>query len=181
MLERWADNADLTTAHRLTRACVLAPDAVRDPGRLVRMADRVVALDPARREWQVLRGAAYFRAGRYREARVYLETAIRPMPDSLSTKAWGNLYLAMTLDGLGQEVEARRCLDRAGRWIDREIPERHDGTARNPALNWDEQLLFPLLRREAAAQIEERRPLYLPANVFQVDSDPDRAAAATNR
>jgi WD40 repeat protein/Flp pilus assembly protein TadD/tRNA A-37 threonylcarbamoyl transferase component Bud32 len=170
MLDRCADNADLTTAHRLTRACVLAPDAAGDPGRLIRMADQVVALDPQRKQWQVLRGAAYFRAGRYHEARAYLEAAIEPMPDSLSTKAWGNLYLAMTLDALGHREEARQCLDEAGRWIDRAIPDRRHGTARNPALNWDEQLIFPLLRREASAQIEERRPLYLPANVFQEDS-----------
>jgi WD40 repeat protein/tetratricopeptide (TPR) repeat protein/tRNA A-37 threonylcarbamoyl transferase component Bud32 len=171
MLDRWADNADLTTAHRLARACILGPDAVRDLARLVRVADRVVALDPESKQWRVLRGGAHYRAGRYHEARAYLEAAIKPMPDSLSTKAWGNLYLAMTLACLGQEVEARRCLVRAGSWIDREIPERHDGTARNPALNWDEQLIFPLLRREASAQIEERRPLYLPANIFQGAGD----------
>jgi tetratricopeptide (TPR) repeat protein len=179
MLDRWASSADFKTTDRLARACVLGPKAVHDLERLARLADRVVALDVANEEGRVLCGAVCYRAGRYQEARAYLEAAIEPMSASLQTKAWGNLYLAMTLDCLAHGDEARKCLDLAGRWIDREIPERYRETAGNPLLNWDERLLLPLLRREAEAQIN-KQPLDLPAIAFQEDAAAGQARSSAN-
>jgi WD40 repeat protein/tetratricopeptide (TPR) repeat protein/tRNA A-37 threonylcarbamoyl transferase component Bud32 len=179
MFARWGADSEFRSAHRLARACILGPDAVSDLEQLVGLADGVVTRDPGNLQWHVLRGAACYRAGRYYQARGYLEEAIKRMPDSLSTRAWGTLYLAMTLACLGHRDDARKCLDQAARWIDREVPNRPPQTAPNPAFNWDERLLFPLLRREAEALITNQ-PLYLPANVFQDDARPGPSGSSGN-
>jgi hypothetical protein len=83
-------------------------------------------------------------------------------------------------DRLGHGEAARKSLDLAVSWIEREDLKRIDEPSREPALNWDRRLTLPLLCCEAEAQIKERRPLYLPANVFQEDTPPGQPRSSAD-
>ena len=178
MLEQFAGSSEFVIAHRLARACVLAPDAVADAARLTLVGDRVATLAPESRNFQEIAAATYFRAGRYEKALATLNRAAR-MKSNPDGDAYGNLFRALTHDRLGHPADARRWLDLALLSGDREIPDRPDASGLNRGPNWDVRLIVPILRREADAQIKERRPLYLPANVFQ--EDPGKARPSSLR
>jgi tetratricopeptide (TPR) repeat protein len=168
MLDRYGGNPDFATAHRLCCACVLAPEAVANLDRLVSLGDRVAAGAPRSGHFHEIAAATYYRAGRYEQALECLEKAARLQQDR-QLAAYGSLWRALSHDGLGHREEARRWLDSAVSRIERDVPERIDEPSRDPALDWDMRLTLLLLRREARAQIQEGRPLYLPVHVFQDD------------
>jgi WD40 repeat protein/tRNA A-37 threonylcarbamoyl transferase component Bud32/tetratricopeptide (TPR) repeat protein len=180
MLARRAQSEDLTTLDRLAVACAMAPDAVADLTRPIRLAEQLVARAPTNADYHEVLGATFYRAGWYDRALRSLEKAatLRQGPDSIVSCS---LLQAMAYHGLGQRNEARERLDWSIAWIDRELPDLPDGSPRNPSISWTHRLILSLLRREAEVQIKEGRPLYLPVNVFQQAPGPDRAPAPRNR
>jgi WD40 repeat protein/tRNA A-37 threonylcarbamoyl transferase component Bud32/tetratricopeptide (TPR) repeat protein len=180
MLARWTGSHDPESLERLAIALIYAPDAVADRNWPIRLAQRWVDRDPANGVHHEVLGAAYYRAGEYGQALAALETSAR-LSQRPEGSTWARLFLAMVHDRLGHRNIARRLLDSASAWIDREIPDLPDGSPRNPSIYWSQRLVFPLLRREADAQVKEGRPLYLPANVFQEPLVPGRSLASPNR
>jgi tetratricopeptide (TPR) repeat protein len=180
MLEHLDESEDPSTAHAIADTCATAPEAVADLGRPVRLAERAMASDPKNWGYVETLGATLYRAGRYEEALVRLEESARLSGDQQgSVRGW--LFRAMAHDRLGHTDEARRWLDQAVGWIEREVPKRPEETARIPSLSLRQSLAYQLLRREAEAQIKERRPLYLPANVFQDDPAPTPPRSSQRR
>jgi WD40 repeat protein/tetratricopeptide (TPR) repeat protein len=179
MLARWAGSLDLESLDRLTLALTYAPDAVADWNWPIRLAQRRVNGDPTNWRYHEILGLVYYRAGEYDRALAALETSARLLQEPEGS-IWARLFLAMVHDRLGHQDVARKLLDSAIAWIDREVPDLPDGSSRNPSIPWSQRLVFSLLRREAEAQIKKGRPLYLPANVFQEPSVPDRSPASPN-
>jgi WD40 repeat protein/tRNA A-37 threonylcarbamoyl transferase component Bud32/tetratricopeptide (TPR) repeat protein len=180
MLARWAGSRDPEILDRLALALIYAPDAVSDRTWPIRLAQWRGNRDPTHGGYYEVLGAAYYRAGEYDRALAALETCAR-LSRRPEGGPWARLFLAMVHDRLGHRNVARKLLDSAIAEFDREILDLPDGSPRNSSFSWNQRLLYPLLCREAEAQIKEGRPLYLPANVFQEPPMPDRSPASPNR
>ncbi len=181
MLEHFDKAENPAIARAIADTCAAcAPEAVPDLERPVRLAERALASNPKNWDLVEVLGGTLYRAGRYEEALARLEESARLSQDQQGS-VWGCLFRAMAHDRLGHTDEARRWLDQAVGWIEREVPKRPEENARIPSLSWNQRLVYQLLRREAEAQIKERRPLYLPANVFQDDPAPTPPRSSQRR
>jgi tetratricopeptide (TPR) repeat protein len=180
MLARWRGSQDLESLNVFTIALGFAPDAVADWNWPIRQAQQRVNRDPTNWRFHEILGAVYYRAGEYGRALAALDTSVR-ISKRPEGSMWAWLFLAMVHDRLGDRNVARKSLDSAIAWLERELPSLPDGRPRNPSILWTQRLLWPLLRREAEAQIKEGRPLYLPANVFQEAPGPEHAPASRDR
>jgi tetratricopeptide (TPR) repeat protein len=143
--------------------CTLAPQAVMDLARPVRLAELLVARYN-NQECLELLGLNLYRAGRFEEAIRRLEEAAQVSPDRRGS-VWNWLFRAMAHHRLRHVDEAKKWLDQAAHWHDEESSKKPENPTR-PLLNWNQRLGFNLLRREAEAMIKENWSLYLPANVF---------------
>jgi Flp pilus assembly protein TadD len=170
MLERFDKTEDRSTSQIVLHACTLAPGAVADPARAVRLAEKAVALDPKDSGSHEVLGRTLYRAGRPEEAVKRLGEAV-----AIGDKAgnvWHWLFLAMAHRDLGHADEARAWLGEAAGWIDQELAKSSSESPGGSGLSWDQRLGLPHLRQEAEALIKGSRPLDLPANVFQDDPAP---------
>jgi tetratricopeptide (TPR) repeat protein len=179
MLARWAQSEDLLTINRLAVASTLAPDAVADLARPIRVAKKAVALESKSAWSQGVLGRALYRGGRYAEAVEHLEQAVAIQNDERYVWHW--LFLAMAYHDLGSPTQARAWLKKAVTWIDSELSKPPRGVPGGTWLSWNQRLELLLLRREAELLIKEGRPLYLPANVFQEAPGPEHAPASRDR
>jgi tetratricopeptide (TPR) repeat protein len=85
-------------------------EALRDPARAIDLARAEAALDPGSAGTATALGAAYYRAGRWRDAVATLEAGVtRQSPERV--RAW--LFLAMSYERLGEGRKARSCYERA--------------------------------------------------------------------
>ena len=170
MLERFDKTEDRSTSTIVLNACTLAPGAVADLARAVRLAEKAVALDPKDSGSHEVLGRTLYRAGRTEEAVKRLGEAVA-IGDKTGN-VWHWLFLAMAHHDLGHADEARAWLGKAAGWIDRELAKPSSESPGGSGLSWDQRLGLPLLRQEAEALIRGGRPLDLPANVFQDDPAP---------
>jgi tetratricopeptide (TPR) repeat protein len=152
LLTRFGDTGDLPTIDVVVQACNLAPDAVADRARPVRLAETVVAGAPRNRDDLNTLGVALYRAGRYEEAIGRLNEARALTGDPQGT-VWDWLFLAMAHGRLGHTAEAREWLGRAERWIDREASGGPANPVAGTRLSWNQRLGLQLFRREAEAMI----------------------------
>jgi serine/threonine protein kinase/Flp pilus assembly protein TadD len=144
MLRQFGQTDEPFAAHCVAWASVLAPDAVEDLDRPVKLAESVLRGDPQNDPYTITLGAALYRAGRFAEAIRRLRGANAAWENKKATKyspAYTWLFLAMAHHRLGQAEEARRWLDKAVKWAERET--------RNNGDHWDRRLTLQLLRREA--------------------------------
>jgi WD40 repeat protein/tRNA A-37 threonylcarbamoyl transferase component Bud32/Flp pilus assembly protein TadD len=179
MLERFDRTTDPYTLKMVTVACSQAPEAVADLARPLRLAEEAVAREPKDFWAQGVLGRTLYRAGRYEEAVKQLKEAVAIQ--NHQGNVWHWLFLAMAYHDLGSPGKARARLDQAVAWIDQELAKPPSEEPGGSWLSWNQRLELPLLRREAELLIKERRPLYLPANVFQDVPGPARAPAPRNR
>ncbi|MHC4617621.1 MAG: protein kinase domain-containing protein [Planctomycetota bacterium] len=130
--------------------CVLAPDAVEDPGRIVQLAKRAVENDSEREGYLNALGASLYRAGRFDEAIQQLRSLVAgwekagKMPTGYSP-AFTWFFLAMAHHQLGNSAEARACLDKAVARAEQES---------SGELRWHQRLALQLLRQEAESLIK---------------------------
>jgi tetratricopeptide (TPR) repeat protein len=170
MLERFEQTTDLSALNVTATTCSVAPEAVADLVRPLRLAEKALALHPEDQWSHESLGRILYRAGRYEGAVTRLGEAVEIL--NKTGNAWHWLFLAMAHHHLGHADEARSWLRKAGEWLDQELP-KPSGVG-GSWLSWDQRVELQLLRREAEALIQEGRPLYLPADVFS-----DRLNAAT--
>jgi WD40 repeat protein len=134
----------------LVAVCVLNPNAVSNPERVVRLAER--SLDSAANDPSLVvdLGAALYRAGKF-------EAALQRFGDLKSrdyggVKGW--LFLAMIHHRLGHAEEAGKWRDKAAQWIDqREALEQRPGFDARNKWYWRDRLELQILRREAETLI----------------------------
>ena len=146
--ERFGRTTDQATACRAIEACVLSPDGLPDPRVLLPTSEVAAHL------WHygaLVRGAALYRAGEYREAVGCFEQ----MSPLYRLRAWDWCFCAMAQHRLGNASEARRCLDEAARWIgEADQYEGDNPTAAHPAWgDWPESPVSKRLFAEASELI----------------------------
>jgi WD40 repeat protein/tRNA A-37 threonylcarbamoyl transferase component Bud32 len=107
MLERFGDTADHGTAADVALACVQAPDAVADMGRVLRLAELALKKHPDLAWYRHALALACYRQGNCERAVKEAQAAMEKEP------GWGDnhllnwLTLALALERLGQAREAR--------------------------------------------------------------------------
>ncbi|MCI0461972.1 MAG: protein kinase, partial [Gemmataceae bacterium] len=105
LLRRFGQTKDMAVARTVGRTCLLAPDALEDPNILVQLAERFAAGKEANAAALGMLGAAFYRAGRFKDAEQKLPSAGGAASD------W--LFLAMVHHHLGHAEEAKKWLDKA--------------------------------------------------------------------
>jgi tetratricopeptide (TPR) repeat protein len=138
-------------AHWVAWAAVLAPDAVKDPGRVVKRAEVALRSDPRNGWYATTLGAALYRAGRLDDSVRRLEEASAawekaPTKPTGYSPAYAWFFLATAHRRLGHGGAARRWLDRATRHMGQET--------RTNVPAWNRRLTLQLLRREAEALVK---------------------------
>jgi hypothetical protein len=124
----------------VARACVLLPDAVAEPARLL-------ALLPERAD-ALTRGAVLCRAGRHEQALQLLGQGDEPA---------ALLYRALAEHGRGKPEAARAALAQAEQWL--KAPDRGDPEQTNAAgLTWQQRVEVDLLCHEAQAALAAKPP-----------------------
>jgi WD40 repeat protein/Tfp pilus assembly protein PilF len=93
---------------------VTAPAALRDVGEAVTLAERAVRLLPGQWTYHNTLGAAYYRAGRYRDAVPVLEASLKGGAGQYD--AFDLYFLALCHHRLGDSSQAHHCLRRAQTW-----------------------------------------------------------------
>jgi tetratricopeptide (TPR) repeat protein len=154
LLERFADTADASIAHRVALDCLLRPGAVSDLKLPTQLAAWAVEGAP-RDAWHLLTlGAAQYRTGRHGEAIERLQEALeaaRANPDWYRyASVLSRLFLAMTYHSAGQAERAREWLDQAVYVIDFDFP-RAGGKPLGGG--WHDWIMCQVIRREAEALI----------------------------
>src|SRR5262249_53925027 len=96
--------------------CKLAPEAVADLSRPVRIGERLVAREPQNAEYLGLLGAALYRKGDLEAAAARLEAGIRSGPQEVGAH-WRKLTLAMAYHRLRRGAEARQLFQEVTQWI----------------------------------------------------------------
>jgi tetratricopeptide (TPR) repeat protein len=147
MLERFDQSPSTDDAHWITWTCVLAPDAVADWTKPLRLAEKARAEAGTNYEKINCLGAVLFRAGRFQEAARRLteaEAAFKQTPSAQSTVLYNWFFQAMAQHRLGNAEKAASWLMKAVQAID------EPRTAQDPAAStWNRRLTLQLLRREA--------------------------------
>jgi tetratricopeptide (TPR) repeat protein len=151
MLDRFGHTDNPDVAHWLAWSAVLGPRAVDDPNRAIALAEAALGRNPGNGWFSNTLGAALYRAGRFDDAVAKLnqvntaweQAATKPVNYS---PAYSWFFLALAHHRLGHADEARRWLDQAVTWMEREIKN-------SPP--WNRRLTLELLRREAESAVNE--------------------------
>src|SRR5262249_35868326 len=109
----------------------------RDPARAMELGKKAAGLKPASADAANTLGIAYYRAGDFKPAALWLNKAIE-LRGSGTAYDW--FFLAMARDRLGQHGEAKKAYDDACDWMEKHGPN-------------DEQLLR--FRREAEEALKQ--------------------------
>jgi tetratricopeptide (TPR) repeat protein len=134
---------DPRIAYLAARICALAPDAVSDRARVVRLAERAVQFLPIPHHEHSL-GLAHYRNGQFDRA---IEHLNRSIAGNWKANAANWLVLSMVHHRLGHVDEARKWLDKAAQWIDAPNPKQPQGSLQS--LHRHDALACLVLRREA--------------------------------
>ena len=112
-IERWRrelevnpDSAD--ACNNLAWAYLAAPEALRDVGTALPLAEKAARLAPGNASYRNTLGVAYYRAGRYREAVEVLRLNLERQEDEYL--AYDLYFLAMSQHRLGETAQARDLL-----------------------------------------------------------------------
>jgi WD40 repeat protein/serine/threonine protein kinase/tetratricopeptide (TPR) repeat protein len=144
LLERFGKTAaQQTELWLLIETCVLAPEAVAAPTRLVRLAERRMERNTDR-QLQILRGAALLRAGQPQKAAEQLREAFKATPGS--TPIMGGLFLVLADQRSGRREEAKKLLALIRKWADQNLPKHVPPGGRS---DWHRWVGLRVLLREA--------------------------------
>jgi WD40 repeat protein len=152
MLERFRRNDHPSIMNDVAFACSVAPNAVPDLRRPVRLAERAVA--GTRDAWarQCL-GAALYRAGEFRSAVQRLHESMALGRSGGAFNDW--VFLAMAYARLGHPAEAGRWLEKAEQEMARTVAAQRGG-ASSRSEDWSERTIQTRLLREARQVVGRR-------------------------
>jgi serine/threonine-protein kinase len=160
MLERFGNTTDAMIAHRIALECLVMPKAHNELKVPLLFAERAVEQDPKSCWHLLILGAAYYRAGRFEPAVERLEQALqasqRAIPHNLPhflALRW--LFLALTYHGMGQNQQARHCLEEAVQGMDTNLPKPGRGVLGE---HWGDWIRCQIVRREAEALLKKDAP-----------------------
>jgi WD40 repeat protein/tetratricopeptide (TPR) repeat protein len=154
--QRFGRSGDVYNANSLAWICVLAPGGVDDPAWAVGLARQRVGTDPRGAGWTDAHlntlGAAHYRAGQFDEAVARLKDAIAAGRGEGLPQDW--LLLAMAHARGGHDKQARTCLERVVRKLDR--IDRVTAPGSLPA--WTTRVECRILRLEAERVVNGMGP-----------------------
>jgi WD40 repeat protein/Flp pilus assembly protein TadD len=130
--------------------CVLAPEGVTDPRKVVQRAEQALASSPPNPDYLATLGGALVRAGQIDEAVRRLNDAMAQRRRSSSVREW--LLLALARQRLGHTGEAQLWLERADRWL--EDKSASGDSPDDPSFPWHRRLYLNLLHREVEATLK---------------------------
>jgi serine/threonine protein kinase/tetratricopeptide (TPR) repeat protein len=153
MLERFGQNSDPELAYELAHSCLLVPDPVVHPQRLLRFAETGVGA--GRESWHLATlGAAHYRAGHHAQASQFLIDCLNVNPH-WTGRGLIHAMLAMAWYRQGQADRARYELERTARVIDDSTREMLRSEVGAMTHSWWIDLLASLaLYREAKMLID---------------------------
>jgi WD40 repeat protein/tetratricopeptide (TPR) repeat protein len=152
MVQRFGDTEALQIGERMVKACALLPDSRVDPRQFLRIADRVVkagANSPLLPYFELIKGMAEYRAGRWARAAVWLQKS--PQFSNWNRNLPAQALLALAYHRLGQSDRARQALERA-RGMRDQLPKV--GEESFPTYNFNDWLIGHMVYREAAAILD---------------------------
>jgi tetratricopeptide (TPR) repeat protein len=158
MLDRCDRSADENDAYWAVRACALAPDAVADWTRPLRLAEKAQAVHAKNRQKTEVLAAVLYRAGRFKEADRLLTEAeawAKPTPSARRHCVFTWLFQAMTQHRLGQAPDAASCLEKAVKAIDQQYSIPFEEQVK---IDWAWRLESRLLAREAEELLARKGP-----------------------
>jgi WD40 repeat protein/serine/threonine protein kinase len=155
LLVHFEKTQDPDRANDVAWTCILAPDAVADSLRPLRLAESAVSRQPKNYAYLNTLGAALYRAGKFEQAVNRLNEAIQTQEEEGTYADW--LFLAMAHHRLGHAAEARQWLAKAVQEVDKALVQRGAST-RDDSLSWHQRLEMQLLRREAEALLKGTKP-----------------------
>ena len=179
MLERFGPKGDDPKADLVPMACILAPRAVADLPRVVRLAEKDLSDNVQRANGFTLNvlGAALYRAGRYGEAIERLSGVIgapvhggrwKWAARASCSPAIAGYFLAMAHHRLGDADQARTWLNKAVKWTDellKDSPRLGPGSwigfyryGEGDEVHWNYRLELMRFRREAEALLGKPPP-----------------------
>ena len=154
ILADFGSTEDADVANEAAWTCVLGPGATEDLTQPLRLAEKAVAGKPTNDYLNTL-GIALYRAGQFEPAIQRLNEAIRVHGKEGTAADW--LFLAMAHHRLGKADEARKWLDKAGRWIDT-AQEARSTESTGSGQPWNQRLVIELFRREAETLLKGAKP-----------------------
>jgi tetratricopeptide (TPR) repeat protein len=105
---------DAQLCNSLAWAYMTAPEPLRDSKAALELAEKAARLAPQNPDYRNTLGAAYYRAGRYREAVETLRPNLQNQEDR--SLAFDLFFLAMSHQHLGEGLRARDYYDWGVRW-----------------------------------------------------------------
>jgi serine/threonine protein kinase/WD40 repeat protein/tetratricopeptide (TPR) repeat protein len=155
MLERFGDTDQPDVAERTAKTCLLAPGAVTDLDRVLRLADRAVTGTEKHRwyRWFVFgKALAEYRAGRHAQAVEWLRR-FAPDPGGWNIDAAAFAVLAMAQLRLGRVEAAQAALGNAEKIVADKLPDPAAG--RPFGGDWDDWLRCQILLGEARQKMKK--------------------------
>jgi tetratricopeptide (TPR) repeat protein len=149
MLERFGQTDQPDIAAHTARTCLLLPDAVGDPDRIRKLADRAVSGTESHRSYRsflLTRGLADYRVGKYADAVEWLKR-FSPKANGGGADASAFAVLAMTYQRLGQAEAARAAIANAQALVATKMPDPDKGQPFGD--DWHDWLHGQILLREA--------------------------------
>ena len=125
----------------------LAPGALSDYQKAIRLAETSVEQDPSDAQLQNGLGAIRMRAGEFDQALVALQEASESASTTKSSSAYLGYYLAMTQHHLNRTEDARRSLAEANQVAQQEFSDETNPPA------WNRRLTLGILGKQAEALI----------------------------
>jgi serine/threonine-protein kinase len=156
MITRFGKAKKMQVAERTAKACLLIPGAVADLGPVGELAHRAVTRteEDGDYRWFLLTcGMAEYRAGRFAEALPLLRRSLSPGAEVRNRDELACLFLAMSYQRLGRAGEARAALERGRMLHERMVPKVEAGRLFDA--DWENELIFERIRREAAGEVKE--------------------------
>jgi WD40 repeat protein/tetratricopeptide (TPR) repeat protein len=159
LLDQFGNVPVSQTANNVAWACVIVPDAVKDPERVVQLAKRAVAGAPGYRYYLNTLAFAFYRADQPQEVIKLLEGVLTSsrLPQARPTgspyvEVMDRLVLAMSCHKLGRAEESQRLLKDAVGRLEESALEKSKALA-VARLNVWERFELQLIRREAESLI----------------------------
>jgi tetratricopeptide (TPR) repeat protein len=157
LVEKNADSDRPAVLDAVLRSCLLGPDALKDEGRLLPLAERLAKAARGNYLARLTLGAALYRAGMPDRAVEELEAAHKLAGANAPNAPEHLLFLALARKAQDQDREAREALARASGIIHMltTTPETPLLFQRPP---WHALERYELLRQEAEAALGEKKP-----------------------
>jgi WD40 repeat protein len=152
MLQRYGGTDNPLDAHYVARACLLAPEPLAEPERVLRLVE-VALKHPGPSPFILqLKGLAEYRMGQREQALCSVAGSRQFLPDDADFRAMAHFLQAMIYHRLGQRVEAEEELARGRGVLDKRSPE----PAGNEAIDGlSSRLQCRIIRQQAEELLHE--------------------------